>query len=112
MLYSLLATCKLHGVNPFDYLRDVIDVLAVTPLATSWSWIQSLEAEAAEPRRCAKRAVARCLIASQLALSRLHPALVGRLAAGCGLPDAYKRTMLSCKRAKLTAHPTMLPGTA
>lgn len=23
VLYSLLATCKLHGVNPFDYLRDV-----------------------------------------------------------------------------------------
>ena len=24
VLYSLLATCKLHGVNPFDYLRDVV----------------------------------------------------------------------------------------
>jgi transposase len=24
VLYSLLATCKLHGVNPFEYLRDVI----------------------------------------------------------------------------------------
>lgn len=41
-LYSLLATCKLHGVNPFEYLRDVImrvgrhparDVLELSPKA-------------------------------------------------------------------------------
>ncbi|WP_394849419.1 transposase [Pendulispora brunnea] len=40
VLYSLLATCKLHGVNPFNYLRDVLvridshaahDVLALSP---------------------------------------------------------------------------------
>jgi transposase len=24
ILYSLIASCKLHGVNPFDYLRDVL----------------------------------------------------------------------------------------
>jgi transposase len=24
MLYSLLGTCKMHGVNPFDWLRDVL----------------------------------------------------------------------------------------
>ena len=24
MLYSLLGTCKLHGVNPFDWLKDVL----------------------------------------------------------------------------------------
>ena len=48
VLYSLLATCKLHGVNPFDYLRDVImrvashparDVLELNPKA----WKQQLQ---------------------------------------------------------------------
>jgi transposase len=42
VIYSLLATCKLHGVNAFDYLRDVLvrvgshparDVLALNPKA-------------------------------------------------------------------------------
>ena len=42
VIYSLLATCKLHGINPFDKLRDVIvrvanhparDVLALAPKA-------------------------------------------------------------------------------
>ncbi|MGO9837889.1 MAG: transposase domain-containing protein [Polyangiaceae bacterium] len=40
VLYSLIASCKPHGVNPFDYLRDVLvrvsehparDVLALSP---------------------------------------------------------------------------------
>jgi transposase len=40
ILYSLVASCKLHGVNPWDYLRDVLvrvaehparDVLALSP---------------------------------------------------------------------------------
>jgi transposase len=48
VLYSLLATCKLHGVNPFDYLRDVLvrvgshparDVLALSPKA----WKEKLQ---------------------------------------------------------------------
>jgi transposase len=48
VLYSLLATCKLHGVNPFDYLRDVLmrvnnhparDVLDLSPKA----WKQKLQ---------------------------------------------------------------------
>jgi transposase len=48
VLYSLLATCKLHGVNPFNYLRDVImrvashparDVLELNPKA----WKQKLQ---------------------------------------------------------------------
>jgi hypothetical protein len=48
VLYSLLATCKLHGVNPFEYLRDVImrvgthparDVLELGPKA----WKQKLQ---------------------------------------------------------------------
>ena len=32
VIYSLLATCKLHGVNPFDYLRDVLMRLPTHPL--------------------------------------------------------------------------------
>jgi hypothetical protein len=48
VLYSLLATCKLHRVNSFDYLRDVLtrvgshparDVLALSPKA----WKQALQ---------------------------------------------------------------------
>jgi transposase len=48
VLYSLLATCKLHGVKPFEYLRDVImrvgshparDVLELNPKA----WKQKLK---------------------------------------------------------------------
>lgn len=48
VLYSLLATCKLHGVNPFEYLRDVVmrvgrhparDVLDLSPKA----WKQKLQ---------------------------------------------------------------------
>jgi len=40
VLYSLVASCKLHGVNPWEYLRDVLvrvgehparDVLALSP---------------------------------------------------------------------------------
>jgi transposase len=46
VLYSLVASCKLHGANPWDYLRDVLvriadhparDVLALTPK----SWVQA-----------------------------------------------------------------------
>lgn len=48
VLYSLLASCKLQGVNPFDYLRDVVmrvathpakDVLALSPKG----WKQALQ---------------------------------------------------------------------
>jgi transposase len=48
VLYSLLATCKLHGVNPFEYLRDVVmrvarhparDVLELSPQ----TWKQKLQ---------------------------------------------------------------------
>jgi len=48
VIYSLLATCKLHGVNSFDYLKDVLvrigshparDVLALSPKA----WKQARE---------------------------------------------------------------------
>jgi transposase len=57
VLYSLLATCKLHGVNPFDYLRDVImrvgrhparDVLELTP--KPWKQkLQNLDASRSAP---------------------------------------------------------------
>lgn len=52
-LYSILATCRLHGVNPFDYLRDVLpriaahpqsDVLALSPKA----WNQARQKREAE----------------------------------------------------------------
>ena len=47
-LWTLLASCKLHGVDPFAYLRDVLtrvgshparDVLALSPKA----WKQQLQ---------------------------------------------------------------------
>lgn len=33
ILYSLLATCRLHGVNPFDYLSDVLPRIGSHPVA-------------------------------------------------------------------------------
>ena len=32
MLYSLLGTCKLHGVNPFTWLKDVLERIPTTPI--------------------------------------------------------------------------------
>jgi hypothetical protein len=32
MLYSLLGTCKLHGINPFVWLRDVLQRIATHPI--------------------------------------------------------------------------------
>ncbi len=52
VLYSLIASCKLHGVNPFEYLRDVLvrvgahparDVLALSPKR----WKQAKDFDAA-----------------------------------------------------------------
>lgn len=31
ILYSLVATCEAQGLNPFAYLRDVIELIATTP---------------------------------------------------------------------------------
>jgi transposase len=51
VLYSLIASCKLHGVNPFEYLRDVLvrvgnhparDVLALSP--KGWKQAKDLDA--------------------------------------------------------------------
>jgi len=32
MLYSLLGTCKMHGVNPFDWLKEILQVLPSHPV--------------------------------------------------------------------------------
>jgi transposase len=32
MLYSLMGTCKLHQVNPFIYLKDVLTRIALHPV--------------------------------------------------------------------------------
>lgn len=32
MLYSLLGTCKLHGINPFIWLRDILRRIATHPI--------------------------------------------------------------------------------
>lgn len=32
MLYSLLGTCKLHGINPFVWLRDILQRIATHPI--------------------------------------------------------------------------------
>lgn len=51
VLYSLVASCKLHAVNPFEYLRDVLvrvgdhparDVLALSP--KEWKQAKDLDA--------------------------------------------------------------------
>lgn len=34
MLYSLLGTCKLHGVNPFTWLKDILERLPSHPIKT------------------------------------------------------------------------------
>lgn len=43
LIYSLIATCKQHEVDPFPYLRDVLERLPTTPSdriaeLTPWSW--------------------------------------------------------------------------
>lgn len=49
MLYSLLGTCKLHGINPFVWLRDVLQRIATHPinkieelLPQNWQPLQEL----------------------------------------------------------------------
>lgn len=53
VLYSLVASCKLHGVNPWEYLRDVLvrvgehparEVLALSPKG----WKQAKDLDAAQ----------------------------------------------------------------
>jgi hypothetical protein len=33
ILFSLIATCQRHKVNPFEYLRDVLNRIAITPIS-------------------------------------------------------------------------------
>ena len=32
MLYSLMGTCKLHGVNPFYWLKNVLELISAHPI--------------------------------------------------------------------------------
>ena len=32
MLYSLMGTCKLHGVNPFDWIKNVHEIIPAHPI--------------------------------------------------------------------------------
>lgn len=53
VIYSLLATCKRHGVNPFEYLRDVLLRIADHSIAriqelTPLAWKQAHEQPPAE----------------------------------------------------------------
>jgi len=32
MLYSLLGTCKLHDVNPFEWLKNVLETIPTHPI--------------------------------------------------------------------------------
>jgi transposase len=32
MLYSLLGTCKMHGINPFDWLKDILERIPSFPI--------------------------------------------------------------------------------
>jgi transposase len=33
VLFSFIATCERHGINPFEYLRDVLERIATTPIS-------------------------------------------------------------------------------
>lgn len=33
ILFSFIATCERHHVNPFEYLRDVLERIAGTPIS-------------------------------------------------------------------------------
>ena len=33
ILFSFIATCERHRVNPFEYLRDVLSRIAQTPMS-------------------------------------------------------------------------------
>ena len=33
ILFSFIATCERHHINPFEYLRDVLSRLAATPIS-------------------------------------------------------------------------------
>ena len=86
VLYSLIASCRLHDVNPFEYLRDVLvrvgdhpahDVFALSPK----NWKQTHESTLREtPRSRAERVTRRSLRdrqgARQGAVGRTHTGVV------------------------------------
>lgn len=41
VLYSLMASCRLHGINPLDYLRDVLTRLSGARIADIEKFIPS-----------------------------------------------------------------------
>jgi transposase len=47
MLYSLMGTCKLHGINPFIWLRDVLQSIATHPIKIDELLPHNLSAEQA-----------------------------------------------------------------
>jgi transposase len=48
MLYSLMGTCKLHGINPFVWLKDVLSRIATHPI----NKIEELLPHHWQPRSC------------------------------------------------------------
>ncbi|MCP4204514.1 MAG: IS66 family transposase [bacterium] len=54
VLYSLITTCKRLGINPWEYLKDVIDRISIHPMArvselTPRGWKEARETTAQEP---------------------------------------------------------------
>jgi len=53
-LYSLVASCKLNGVNVEEYLEDLLRRISTTPMSriselTPWGWAKARAAEAVQP---------------------------------------------------------------
>ena len=69
VLMSIIATCKMHGVEPWAYLKDVIETLTIDPqadlralLPTQWKAKSKAEAE---------RQSAKCAVVCAQAVSRV-----------------------------------------
>lgn len=48
LMYSLIGSCKQHGVNPFEYLRDVLDRISTQPASRieelfPHNWVKGIE---------------------------------------------------------------------
>jgi hypothetical protein len=88
VLYSILASCRLHGVDPFAYLTDVLvrvhrhparDALGLAPKA----WKQQLQQR--DAAQLAAGGSGLTVVSPQL-----HSAFVSRSPRGWGSPGAYK----------------------
>ena len=62
MLYSLLGTCKLHGVNPFDWLKDVLTRISFQSinkiaelLPHNWQTVQNHHRSNVDELACSER---------------------------------------------------------